>query len=414
MSVSGSAWRLGDAGADTAMREAAAAELARLIERARENDADLATATADVASAYRDLVAVDGFDRREVEAAARAFAGPPVADAVAGAGGVLDEAAVRAVLETQVLPVVFPPGAAEEHPTLVVVAGQPGAGQARAIGRVASEYEGGMAVVRAGDLRAFYPPAADPRRYDGAREEAVSTASAAWLQGCLGHARAERRSMLLEGSFPNPGTVLAVADRFAKEGFRTRLVLVGARRAESLLTLTSGYLRNVREGVPATPVDRGAHERAWEATLALAGDAETSTGVGRVSVLDRSGVVVFDGEGDRLGARAGLVAAEQRPLTVLQSAAWLGELRRVTEFARGLRNPPREVMESLLELHQAAIREIVPELPLPRDSDVATVQLGRHAEQVVGLRRLLAPREAVDRAAPVVAVAGPERGGVSR
>ncbi len=71
----------------------------------------------------------------------------------------------------------------------------------------------------------------------------------------------------------------------------------------------------------------------------------------RVTILDRSGVPVFDAEaGDAVlpfqGASAALLAAQSERLLSLGSAQWMSELRRVTEFAATLRDVPRPLTEA--------------------------------------------------------------------
>ena len=325
------------------------------------------------------------------------------------------------IFERDILPLLFPEDQPEDSaPTFVLLTGQPGAGAARAIGRLRDEHNDDFAVLNADELRALHPQfvqATASGSVEAARQ--VSEATAEWLRAGMAFAREHRRSLLLEGNFATPSTVLALAQRFAGEGFRTRVVVVGVRRAESLLATLSQYLSAVQAGRPARFVSREVHDRGFEGTRTLTAALEDSTAVDRVTVLDRAGATKFDAEADGTdhpfqGAGAALVAAQSEQLWSLGSVQWMSELRRVTEFAATLRKVPRAVTEVLIDLHETALRQIIPELRVPAGSKVVAAQEHRSASELVALRRSLIVERPVDAAAPVVAPTGPERGGLSR
>jgi UDP-N-acetylglucosamine kinase len=313
-------------------------------------------------------------------------------------------------LEGSILPTFFPDAEPEAQPTLVLLTGQAGAGASRATGRVLAEYGGGMAALTAADLEAFH---SDFRsKTDGvAADRARLTAD--WLRQCLVHARQTHRSLLLDGSF-TPTAALATADRFAAEGFRTRIAVVAARRAESLLASLSTHLSATLAGRRSPLVSREVHDQGFERTRALVAQGEDAASVDRLTIFGRDGSFAFDGErdgSDRLhGAADALAAAQAKPLTVTQAIAWFGELRRVTEYVRSTRNPRDDVMAQLVELHELALQEMVPQLPLPRASLARDRQEMRLAQELLTLRRMLMPADA---SAPSVSVRGPEQGGPS-
>lgn len=323
--------------------------------------------------------------------------------------------------ERDILPLLFPEEPREDAaPTFVLLTGQPGAGSGRAIGRLRAEQSDHLAAMSADELRAFHPRFAEAMASgSGEAAQEVGEATAEWLRAGMAFARENRRSLLLEGNFTMPSTVLALTQRFAGEGFRTRVVVVGVRRAESLLATLSQHLSAVQAGRPARFVSREAHDRGFEGTRALTAALEDSTAVDRVTVLGRAGAPLFDAELDGTGhpfhgAGAALVAAQSERLSSLGSAQWMSELRRVTKFAATMREVPRPVTEVLIDLHETALREIIPELPVPAGSKVVAAQEHRCASELVALRKSLIAERPVDAAAPVVAPAGPERGGVSR
>ena len=325
------------------------------------------------------------------------------------------------IFERDIRPLFFPAEQPEASaPTFVLLTGQPGAGAARAIGRLRAEHSDDLASLSAEDLRAFHPQFAQATASGSvAAAQEASEATAEWLRAGMAFAREHRRSLLLEGNFTTASTVLALAQRFAGAGFGTRVVVVGVRRAESLLATVSQYLSAVRAGRPAPLISREEHDRGFEGTRALTTALEDSTTVDRVTVLSRAGAPMFDAEGDGTehpfqGAGTALVAAQSERLLSLGSVQWMSELRRVTEFSATLREVPRLVTESLIDLHETALREIIPELPVPVGSRVVAAQEHRSASALVALRGSLVVDRSVDAAAPVVAPTGPERGGLSR
>lgn len=336
-------------------------------------------------------------------------------------GWELEDAEREEILTRRILPLYFrdtPPS--DEPPRLVLLAGQPGAGRSRATGSLIAEHGSDLAAMSGDDLRAFHPRFPDlvsARSPEAA--EGIARATAGWLRDCIRYARENRRSLLLEGAFQDPAVAVATAERFAMAGFQTRIVVVASRRAESLLTVASRYLRDVHGSVPARLVGRDVHDRALEATGALVAAAVDAASVERLTVLSRNGQVAFDerradGEGAFRGAGAALEAEQSARLSRFDATQWLSELHHMTEFAASRRDFPRGVTELLVELHELALREVIPELHVPSDGKFTIAIEQTTVARLVELRRSLPREQVVDVAAPVVAPVGPERGGISR
>ncbi|MFB8146629.1 zeta toxin family protein [Microbacterium sp. NPDC056003] len=333
----------------------------------------------------------------------------------------LEDAEREEILTRRILPLYFrDTPLPDEPPRLVLLAGQPGAGRSRAAGSLIAEHGSDLAVVSGDDLRAFHPrfpdlvSARSPEAVAG-----IARATAGWLRDCIRYARENQRSLLLEGAFQDPAVAVATAERFAMAGFQTRIVVVSSRRAESLLTVASRYLRDVHGSVPARLVGRDVHDRALEATGELVAAARGAASVDRLTVLSRTGRVVFDarrtdGEDAFRDAGIALEAAQSSRLSRFDATQWLSELHRMTEFAASRRDLPRGVTELLVELHEIALREVIPELHVPSDGTFTIAIEQKTVARLVDLRRSLPREQIVDVAAPVVAPVGPERGGISR
>ncbi|MGX5770297.1 zeta toxin family protein [Microbacterium trichothecenolyticum] len=326
----------------------------------------------------------------------------------------LDPAGRDEILRREVLPLLFPDAAPTDVPTLVLVAGQPGAGRSRALSALRRDGEPQLAVVRGEELRAFHPAFRDPRSAtDPQALSEVGQAVAGWVSGCIRYAREQRRSLVIEGTFGNVTAAAGTAQRFAAEGFRTRVVVVGSSRAESLLSVLSGYLRDVQAGRRATPPSRATHDDGFAATRSLVASVEESGWADRLTVVGRDGRLIFDATGSDgagfAGAGAALASAHSERLGRLDATQWLSELHHATQFAATRPGLPAEVAELLVDLHETSLREVIPQLRVPANGKFATAMEQTTVSRLVALRQTLPPARPIDVAAPVVA---PDRAGV--
>lgn len=333
----------------------------------------------------------------------------------------LDDVEHDTILKQTVLPYYFPVRELESsQPALILLAGQPGAGRARATRRLITDHGPDVAVVSSEDLRAFHPWVAQlASSHASDALEGVTRATAGWMRDCIRYARETGRSLLLEGAFQDPAVASGTAARFAAAGFQTRVVVVASRRAESLLSVASLYLSNVHAGKLARFVSRETHDRGFEATRALAAETVNSASVGRLTVIGRDGEPVFDahrvdGDATFVGADEALESEQSARLSRLDATQWLSELHHATDYAMTRRDLPRAVTELLVELHEIALREVIPELHVPSDGKFISAIEQRTVARLGDLQRALPREEVVDLAAPVVTPVGPERGGISR
>lgn len=328
----------------------------------------------------------------------------------------LDNDAREEILRDEILPLLFPEAPAGEAPTFVLVAGQPGAGRSRAAATLARDRRD-LAVLNGEELRAFHPAFTDSR---AGAAGAISQAVAGWVSGAIRYAREHGRSLAVEGAFANESAAAGTARRFADAGFQTRLVVVGVRRAQSLLSVTSRCLREIHAGVPAGFTSRDAHDEGLAATRRLTTSAENSGWVDRLTIVDRVGRDVFDAnrsEGTPAfdGASAALLDAQSARMGRFEATQWLSELHHASRFAAAARGLPGGVGEMLVDLHETSLREVIPQLHVPAEGKFATAMEQKTVARLVALRQTLtAPQPRIDVAAPVVAPAGPERGGLSR
>lgn len=317
----------------------------------------------------------------------------------------MTESADAGRVQDVILYSLFDDARPSETPAFVVLAGAPGAGAGRVIARLRREHDGDLVPVSIEDLQAFHPRYVDKqfRQSPGGQKE-LSQLAASWLQASISHARENGYSLLLEGEFRTPDTALGVARRFADSGYYVRVVTVAARDDQSLLAATSRGLRRMQEGQMADFVTPAENEQSMRDVNALIVAAADSPSVERVSVLTQHGVSVFDAErsesGMLSGASVALSTSQSEAMNALDATQWLSELRHMTEYARSMRSVP--AVDSLIALHEMAIRRVVPELPVPPGSEVARIQQQKLATDLAALKRMQVHPEVVDVAAPTV------------
>lgn len=332
----------------------------------------------------------------------------------------LSPAAIEAIFRQEIGPLYFGKRTASPVPTFVILTGQPGSAAGRAIGQLTDAGQD-VAVVSAEALRAFHPQFEALAGSTSARAaEELSGCSAQWLQSSIVEARERRHSVLLEGSFATPEAVIGTAQSFAREGFATRLVIVGVRRAESLLSLVSTHLSAVRDSRHDQLPSRELHDRGLAGTQKLVAALEAAPALDQLTVFDRQGTVSFDSARDErsdrfAGAGAALRAAQAARLTSLGAVQWMSELRRVSDYAATIQELSVHLTELLIALHETALAEIIPELPIPSGSRVAAAQERQSVEALVSLRRQLVingrgrPDQLATPATPAPDASGPSR-----
>jgi len=328
----------------------------------------------------------------------------------------LDRDAREEILLRDILPLYFPPASAEDSPAFVLLTGQPGTGRLRAVGPAGLR---GVAVVNAEELQAFDRTPARLRASSAAEaaQEMAQTA-AKWVSGCTRYARENRRSLVVDGAYVDPVVAAAAAKSFEEAGFATRVIIVASQRAESLLTVTSAYLSALRARRADAMVTRAAHDAGLDATRQLAASLEDIAWVDRVTVANRHGGIVYDvqqpapdsGFG---GVRSALAAAQSERMSRWDATQWLSELHHVTDYATSLRVMPDGVAELLVDLHNTALREVIPQLHVPAGGKFASAIEQKTAARLAWLLRAQKLQPNVD-ASPVLVPSRPEAGGVSR
>ncbi|MGN6221681.1 MAG: zeta toxin family protein [Microbacterium sp.] len=320
---------------------------------------------------------------------------------------------LQRIFEQRVQPVVFPHDPADQ-PELIVLTGQPGTGAARLTARLVGRRD--FAVVRAKDLRAFHPQYGElaPARTSEA-ERRLREAASAWTTSALRYARTTGRSLVLDGDeLRTPDVVLASTELFARDGFETTISIVAVPRPESLLATVSGHLSTLPAGRSQPFTVAADHDGGLDHVRGLIRALEDSASVDRLSIFDRDGEQVFSGArtDSFAGASEAFDRARQVALTAPQSMRWLSELRAISDSALSGRRISAPLANVLIELHQVALQEVLPRLPLPEDSEARPAAEASIGRRLVAIRKAAVPdqpRDTLPAPAPAPA-ADPDRG----
>ena len=138
---------------------------------------------------------------------------------------VLAEEAAQRIFDEEIVPIFFPDQATSERPMMTFIVGQPGAAATRGASQLSDD--GAAGVLSAMELRTFHPRYLELSRSRSPEDARVlQDSAAAWMRSALGHARTNKRSLILDGALSSPDVALAATTLFARSGSGTEYKLV--------------------------------------------------------------------------------------------------------------------------------------------------------------------------------------------
>lgn len=239
------------------------------------------------------------------------------------------------------------------EPFFTLLTGGPGSTPARAIARLIDAHGDQVVVVDPAEIEALS---------DGG-QGAVAVSLMALRQA------RDRRLSVLAVLPPDERIALQIAQEFGEAGYKTRAVVCAGQIAQDLLAVVSAELRGIRSLGAADSYDNE-----WAATRRFMSFIAQSKAVDEVAVMSGSGELSPVATDD---AAALFDEVRAQPMSNLQAVAWLGELRRLTEYAlsteadrsaSGQRDP-------LVRLHDVALTSVLPQLPIDPSGLVARTQI---------------------------------------
>ncbi|MFC9620049.1 zeta toxin family protein [Streptomyces sp. NPDC056930] len=245
----------------------------------------------------------------------------------------LTETQIRDRFEERVRGFIFDEHRTSDHPVLVMVGGQPGAGKTMAMQAAEHRHAAGdIIALTADDLRPLHPRYEDLMRDDPLlMVDATTQATSVWMQMAYEYARNpdHQYSLMMEGTFRDPAATLLDAQRFAEAGVSVELVALSVRQERSRLDALHRYLP-AAHAQPGRWVFADRHDEAYRMVAATVEAAEASPHIQRVTVTNRSGADLYvNGRGPdgRLTAEArGAQVVEEernRPFPPEEARSWL-------------------------------------------------------------------------------------------
>lgn len=209
----------------------------------------------------------------------------------------MDESELESIWMTDILPIVGERMFPASHPITVFLGGQPAAGKTRAQRRLTGIYDGLLAPIIGDDFRRYHPD------YERLLSEAPldmpdATAKAAgyWTGRAVACADEKRASCIIEGTWRNAATVLDEAGRARRLNRGTHAVVLAVPPVLSRLGLLYRFYRDLDAGGQARWTPPKAHEGTVAALPSNVRTIATSGLFDRLSVMDRSGAFLYDGD----------------------------------------------------------------------------------------------------------------------
>ncbi len=224
---------------------------------------------------------------------------------------------------------IFAGAASSNHPVVLIVGGQPGAGKTAGMISAQQMHSEQRFVAITGDVyRSYHPQYEDLVDDDPIRMPNVTqTVSGPFVAMALDHAMQQGISVSLEGTFRDPRMVTATAARFKAAGYTVHAVVLAVPPAQSLLSTVDRYVGAIENGYPARWTPVSAHDAALAGIPVTVQELGAHRAVDRVTVAHRDGTIAVDlhepASKHRATQAAGAVAAEQhRPLRPDQAQSW--------------------------------------------------------------------------------------------
>lgn len=232
----------------------------------------------------------------------------------------MDESDLNAIWARDILPSIKEHSTSTAKPITVFLGGQPAAGKTLSQRRLVKAYDGRLLSIIGDDFRRHHPD------YDRLlTEDPLSmprvTAKAAgyWTGRAVEYADSHHVSCIIEGTWRNAPTVLDEAARARRLKRRTHAVMLAVPPVLSRLGLPYRFYRDLDKGDSARWTPPRAHEDTVAALPANVHAVAMSGLFDRLSVMDRSGAFLYDGDDSGLFERiwrdrftGGLDADEKR------------------------------------------------------------------------------------------------------
>ncbi|RST44893.1 zeta toxin family protein, partial [Variovorax sp. DXTD-1] len=260
-----------------------------------------------------------------------------------------------------------------EHPTMVIIGGQPGSGKSRTMGGVERElaHQGGALKISPDEFREKHPAfnqlnAANDRTSSSFTHEDAGI----WAEKLEKYGREHKLNVILEGTLRTPENAAARLGEYKAAGYTTDVRVVATNERTSWQSVHGRYEEMKAEGKPARWVPQDGHDSAYRGVLESVELIEARKLADRVGIYDRNGKTIYQNElkngqwEHAPAAREALAGERSKPLTPAQ---WDEHLKKFDEVTRNVIRPGRGAgAEEIQEIQRLRARS----------EAIATEQLG--------------------------------------
>lgn len=203
---------------------------------------------------------------------------------------------IERIWQEQIRPRVFRKAELSSSPVTVFLGAQPGAGKTQG-GKMADQLHADRPLVHivGDDYRKYHPDYKYLVTHDPLRMPAVTGhASGEWIRMCVEYAHKHSYSVLIEGTWRNPSTVLDAAKAAKAVGRATHAIALAVPPPLSQLGLLDRFYRDQSRGLPARWTPPAAHQTVIERLPDTVGVIAGSDLIDRMSITDRTGRLLCD------------------------------------------------------------------------------------------------------------------------
>lgn len=263
---------------------------------------------------------------------------------------------------------------ASSQPTLIIIAGQPGAGKSLLAGAALRgfEGEGGAVLVDIDELRTSHPGYAALQQGDDRRAAGrVQDDAGRWGDELLEDARMGRRNIVLDGTLKSPDKAEALCRHFRAQGYRIELRAMATPAEESRLAIYRRYENMKAKGRPGRWVPADVHDPAFNGVSASMRRLDAGGLVDRIEVHGRPDGAstatreIYAGPAGTGRAADAFDEERSRRRTAPEQARQQSEWQAVAELVTA-RDPHLHEIENCNFMAAYRQREIAPSAPADR------------------------------------------------
>jgi hypothetical protein len=250
-----------------------------------------------------------------------------------------------------------------EHPQMVIIGGQPGAGKSRTMGGVERElaHQGGALKISPDDFREYHP-AFEKLNIANDRTSSSFTHEDAgiWAEKLEKYGREHKLNVILEGTLRTPENAAARLGEYKAAGYTTDVRVVATHERTSWQSVHSRYESDKRDDDYGRWVPKDGHDSAYKGVLDSVEVIEARKLSDRVGIYDRNGKAIYQNELKNgqwehgLAGRPALEGERSKPLTPEQ---WDTHLRDFDKITRNVIRPGRSASaEDIQEVQRLRAR----------------------------------------------------------